>query len=144
MPRFARIVDARLIDVYDSDSAATLEKNMGVTGFIQVNDDSLNGDIVNADGSYSHPPSPAPAAPKPVPLSRYKFEQLCLSAGGMSLVQLGACHADPALGGLWVLFDDAPELDRDDPMLQQGLAALDAAGYLPNHASAVTTAWPTA
>lgn len=55
MPRYARIIGGYAIDVYDADSVATLEKRMGVTGFVEVPVETLNNSTVtlNPDGSVA-------------------------------------------------------------------------------------------
>lgn len=68
MPKFARIVGGYAIDVYDAADTATLQKRMGVTGFVVVPADTKNNAAatLNPDGSVASivnysPPGPGPA-----------------------------------------------------------------------------------
>ncbi len=65
MPRYARIIDGYAIDVYDADSAAMLEKRLGVTGFIVVPPETMSYATValNQNGSVA---SVVNYVPKPV------------------------------------------------------------------------------
>jgi hypothetical protein len=97
----------------------------------------------NGDGSYSFANPPQVIVLRPISLSEAGFIQLAQTAGGMTDAQLVACEQDSSFKALWIKFHAASTLDRDDPRVQAVLAALDAAGYLPNHALAVNAAWPT-
>lgn len=72
MPRFARIDKSGFaIDVYDAPDITTLEKRMGVTGFMLVPDDTKNGAITTvvngAVTSVANPKPPPEPEPKPIP-----------------------------------------------------------------------------
>lgn len=94
-------------------------------------------------GSYDIE-NPAPVAMQsfPLPLRPVAFIQLVQTAGGMSDSQLVACYEDPNFKAMWIKFNAADTLDRDDPRVQAGLTGLDQAGYIPNHKAAVLAAWP--
>jgi hypothetical protein len=75
--------------------------------------------------------------------TRLEFVRLCMSAGGMTPDMLVQAKAAPELAAMWIMLDMAQEVQRDDPEIAPGLAALEALGYLPNGAQAVLGAWPT-
>ncbi len=81
-------------------------------------------------------------APQRAPriLTKLEFTMLAASVGGMPSV--AAAKSDPALADFWVFFDLATQVERDHDLTQQGLAAMEAAGHLPNGADAVIAAWP--
>lgn len=86
----------------------------------------------------------APAAPRPPrPLDEAALIDLCQSAGAMTDAQLIAADADPALRAFWIKLRAASVILPTDPRVQDGLAAVEALGYLPAGAAAVLDAWPT-
>jgi hypothetical protein len=92
------------------------------------------------DGEYSAPPE-REAAPKH--LTRVEFARLCMGSGGMMPEMLVAAKAAPELAAMWIMLDLAVQVQKGDPEIPPGLAALEALGHLPNGAQAVLDAWPT-
>ena len=88
-------------------------------------------------------PDPGPDAPRPRALDEAALIDLCQAAGGMSDAQLVAADADPALRAFWIKLRAASAILPTDPRAQDGLAAVEALGYLPAGAAAVLAAWPT-
>lgn len=88
------------------------------------------------------PLEPVVEPPKPKILTKLEFTMLAAQAGGMPSV--AAAKNDPVLADFWVFFDLATQVERDHVFTQQGLAAMSAAGHLPNGSAAVFAAWPTA
>jgi len=86
----------------------------------------------------------APPAPDPVyrAVTQVEFVRLCMGAGGMTTAMLVACKNDADMQAFWIMFDLAKELNKADPEIEPGLAALAALGYLPNGAQAVLDGWP--
>lgn len=144
---YCRSVGGRLIDCYVADSGATLEARLGVSGFLVVPDGTRGGSTFTLnDGAVDTvtPPPDPPSPPRlPVVLSKIDFVRLVLSAGGASYSQLVAAHNDAALEAYWILLDLSVIVTRDAAETAAALAALDAGGYLPNHAAAVVAAWQT-
>jgi len=92
------------------------------------------------------PPEPEPEPtpdPRPAAIDEAALIDLCQSAGAMSDEQLVAADADPALRVFWIKLRAASALLPTDPRVQDGLAAVEALGYLPAGSSAVLAAWPT-
>ena len=83
-------------------------------------------------------------APEPTyaALSPVGFVRLCMSAGGMTPEQLVRSKADANLAAMWIMFEMANEVSRDDLEVAQGLGAMEQLGYLPNGAEAVLSGWP--
>ena len=96
--------------------------------------------------SKYHPiPAPTPPAPSgPQSLTRLAFIRLCQTAGGMTPEMTVAAYNDVNLQYMWLMFEIATGVERDDTDTQGGLDALAALGYLPNGAQAVIDAWPAA
>ena len=96
--------------------------------------------------SKYHPiPAPTPPAPSgPQSLTRLEFIRLCQSAGGMTPEMTVAAYNDSNLKYMWLMFEIATGVERDDADTQGGLDALETLGYLPNGAQAVIDAWPSA
>jgi hypothetical protein len=88
-------------------------------------------------------PEPVPE-PEPMPqaLTKLAFIRLCQSVGGMTSEMTVAAHGDAHLRYMWLMFEIAAEVERDDPDTQGGLDALSALGYLPNGKQSVADAWP--
>lgn len=66
--RYGRVLNGRLADVIDVPSAlfadiADAQKKIGVTGFVQVALDNVNGATDNGDGTFSNPQPISPPAP---------------------------------------------------------------------------------
>lgn len=61
----------------------------------------------------------------------------------MSGAQLVAAHRDEALAEFWIILGLARQILPTDPRTLDGLAAVEALGYLPAGAAAVLAAWPT-
>ncbi|WP_282091352.1 hypothetical protein [Epibacterium ulvae] len=84
--------------------------------------------------------------PQPVSyraLTRIEFVRLCRSAGGMTGAQLVQARETGELKEMWIMLEMAVQVQRGDPEVEPGLAALAALGFLPNGAQAVLDAWPT-
>ena len=96
--------------------------------------------------SKYHPiPAPTPSGPSgPQSLTKLAFIRLCQSAGGMTPEMTVAAYNDANLQYMWLMFEIATGVERDDTDTQGGLDALAALGYLPNGAEAVIDAWPSA
>lgn len=88
------------------------------------------------------PVEPTPPPPHPKILTKLEFSMLVVSAGAMP--SIAAAKNDPALADFWAFFDLATAVERDHPVTQQGLAAMEAAGHIPNGVAAVIAAWPEA
>lgn len=76
-------------------------------------------------------------------LTRIEFSRLCMGPGGMTHQMLVQARAAPELAAMWIMLDMAEQVQRDDPEVAPGLAALATLGFLPNGAQAVLDAWPT-
>ena len=99
------------------------------------------GWVRGAGGEYEPPAEPDPS-PQPATLTKLQFITLGQTAGGMTDSQLVAAKGDANLAAMWVKFEMATAVDRDDPNTQAAVAALEQLGYLPNGAQAVLDAWP--
>lgn len=86
---------------------------------------------------------PEDGAGIPLPLSRRAFLRLCIGHGGLTPEQAVVSRADPALAFMWMLVEMVPAIERDELETREGLAALEALGYLPAGAQAVIDQWPT-
>lgn len=82
--------------------------------------------------------------PVAAPLDEAALIDLCQSAGGMTDAQLVAAFNDANLAAFWIKLRAASTILPTDQRMQDGLAAVDALGYLPKGAQAVLDAWPTA
>ena len=99
------------------------------------------------DGMVFTPPPAAPVVPQPVvpkPLTKLEFIRLCRSAGGSTPDMIVAAKKDVLLEYMWMEFEMAHGVEKDDPSTAEGLGALETLGYLPNGAQAVLDAWPSA
>lgn len=147
MTTFAHIETGRAIDVLEAADISQYRRILNAPEtwqIVDVPDGTPQGAIPNGEGAYDKPEVPEPVK-MPVPISGVAFIQICQTEGGMTDEQLVACYADAAFKALWIKFDRSPSLDRDDPRVQQGLAALELAQYLAvGGAAAVTAAWPMA
>ena len=99
--------------------------------------------MIHSDGEWSAFVEPAPE-PIPTPLDEAALIDLCQSAGGMTDAMLVAVYADPQLAAFVIKLRAARAILPTDERTTQGLAALEALGYLPNGAEAVIAAWPAA
>lgn len=146
MTTFAHTESGQAIDpmAFPSESAYLANFNPHITASWQVTQvpDGTEQGATLVNGTWTNPTPPAPAVPQPQPLSQLGFILLCQEAGGMTDAQLVACKADPTFTALWIKFDAAQTIDQANPLVQQGLTALAAAGYIPNGATAVNAAWP--
>ena len=92
MTKYARNKDGSWIDVFDADDASVLERRLGVTGFIQVDDAVKHGDIVvEPDGFISRPIPPLVFTAKV--LSKTEFADHCyeqLGGGITGIDRFGA------------------------------------------------------
>lgn len=77
-------------------------------------------------------------------LSKIEFIRLAKSVGGMSGAQHVAASKDANLEEMWLMFNAAEAVEREDPDTLVGLAALEALNYLPNGAESVLDSWPHA
>lgn len=123
-----------------NDSEFLAKMFPGKNGWISVPDDAVPGTIANDDGTYTNPENAPPTARAPVTL--LGFLRLCQNIGGMTDEMLVACKENAAFAAFWIKFTVAEEIICDDKDTDDGLAALELAGYLPNGASAVKAAWP--
>ena len=106
---------------------------------VVAGDGLSKGWVKNEAGEYEAPPS---ASDDPATLTKLQFITLGQTAGGMTDSQLVAAKGDGSLAAMWVKFEMATAVDRDDPNTQAAVAALEQLGYLPNGAQAVLDAWP--
>lgn len=79
----------------------------------------------------------------PQSLTQLAFIRLCQSAGGATPTMILAAKADANLAYMWLEFEMASTVEKNDPGTTEGLTALETLGYLPNGAQAVLDAWPT-
>ena len=94
---------------------------------------------------YNPIPAPTPPAPSgPQSLTKLAFIRLCQTAGGMTPEMTVAAYNDVNLQYMWLMFDIATGVERDDTDTRDGLDALEALGYLPNGAQEVIDVWPSA
>ncbi len=90
------------------------------------------------------PPEPVVSDPVPQPIDEAALIDLCQSAGGMTDAQLVSAFNDPQLAAFWIKLRATSTILPTDQRTQDGLAAVDALGYLPEGAQAVLDAWPAA
>ena len=96
------------------------------------------------DGEWQAPgPEPEPE-PTYQSLTKLQFVRLIKQHGGTTNEQVVAAYRDEQLAFFWLMFELATSVERDDPEISEGLAALEQLGYLPNGAQAVLDGWPMA
>jgi len=79
-----------------------------------------------------------------MPHTKLQFVRLIQAEGGTTKEQVTAAHKEEQLAFFWLMFELATSVERDDPEISEGLAALEQLGYLPNGAQAVLNGWPMA
>lgn len=117
-------------------SAVTIGWNV-----VKVPDGTTHNASINGDGTYTNPVSLM--ASKPTWLTQIDFITLCQTAGGMTDAQLVTCRGDATFAAMWIKFNAAAAINRDDARVQAGLAGLEQVGYInKGGAAAVIAAWP--
>ena len=126
--KFAIIKNGEVINTIVAKNKTAAEKVKPYGTSVVESATAARGDSY-ANGEFTRP-KPAPIVATPKAATKLEFVEMCQEFGGMTDEKLVAAWEDAALKALWIKFELATKLAHDSDNVSNGLAAMEAKGYL--------------